>query len=80
MGIVIEKVAKIVRSELGELKVERGVSPQKDKILRKDTGKAKAFRLFDEGKRPSDHEVKALKIKSQILYRYYQEWKKFTGQ
>lgn len=79
-GLLNEKIGSIVRSELGELKVEREVSPQKDKILRKDTGKAKAFRLFDEGKRPSDHEVKALKIKSQILYRYYQEWKKFTGQ
>ncbi len=29
-----------------------------------------------EGKSPSDREVKATKIKSQILYKYYQEWKK----
>jgi len=76
MGIVGKKVAKIVRSELGEFKVEQEGSPQKEKIERKDTWKAKAFRLFDEGKRPSDHEVKALKVKSKILYRYYQEWKK----
>ena len=78
MGWVIETVANIARSQIGELKVEQEVSPQKDKIERKDTGKAKAFRLFDEGKRPSDREVKATKIKPQILYRYYQEWKRLS--
>ena len=78
-GIVNEKVASTIRSMLGE-QVEQEASPQKDKIERKDTGKSKAFRLFDEGKRPSDREVKALKIKSQILYRYYQEWKKVIRQ
>ena len=51
MGWVSEKVANIVRSQLGESKVEPEVAPQKkDKIERKDTGKARAFRLFDEGK------------------------------
>jgi len=79
-GLLDEKIGSIVRSELSEFKVEQEVSPQKDKIERKDTGKARAFRLFDEGKRPSDREVKSLKIKSKILYRYYQEWKKITGQ
>ncbi len=76
MGWVSEKVANIAGSQLGESKVEQEVAPQKkDKIERKDTGKAKAFKLFDEGKRPSDRDVKATKIKPQILYRYYQEWK-----
>ncbi len=79
MGWVIETVANIARSQIGELKVEQEVSPQKDKIERKDTGKARVFRLFDEGKRPSDREVKATKIKSQILYRYYQEWKRLSA-
>ena len=38
-----------------------------------------AFELFNQGKRPSDREVKATKIKSQILYRYYQEWKRLSS-
>ena len=75
-GIIIEKIGSIARNELDEFKVEQEVSPQKEKIERKDTGKARAFRLFVEGKSPSDSEVKSLKIKAQILYRYYQEWGK----
>jgi len=78
MGWVIETVANIARSQIGELKVEQEVSPRKDKIERKDTGKAMVFRLFDEDRRPSDREVKATKIKPQILYRYYQEWKRLS--
>lgn len=35
-----------------------------------------AFQLFDEGKRPSDPEVKALGIKSKTRYNYFQMWKK----
>ena len=79
MGWVIETVANLARSQIGELKVEQEGSPRKDKIERKDTGKARVFRLFDDGKRPSDREVKATKIKSQILYRYYQEWKHLSA-
>lgn len=37
--------------------------------------KAKAFILFDQGKRPSDPEVKALGLKSSSLYNYYELWK-----
>lgn len=81
MGIITtEKVVGIVKSELGELKVEHEASPLKDKVERKDTKKAKAFRLFDEGKTPSAREVKALKIKSKTSYNYYQEWKKIIRQ
>ena len=89
-GILSEKVGNIAKRELEKLKgasskeqetpVVQEASPQKAKILRKDTLKAKAFRLFDEGKRPSDLEVKALKIKPGVLYGYYQEWKKLTAQ
>ena len=89
-GILSEKVGNIAKRELEKLKgasskeqetpVLQEASPQKAKILRKDTLKAKAFRLFDEDKRPSDLEVKALKIKSGVLYGYYQEWKKLTAQ
>lgn len=35
-----------------------------------------AFALFDQGKRPSDPEVKALGLKSKSTYNYFQEWKK----
>jgi len=38
--------------------------------------KAQAFELFNEGKRPSDSEVKSLGIKPESAYRYYQAWKK----
>jgi hypothetical protein len=41
MGWVNETVANIARSQFGELKVGQKVSPQKDKIERKDTGKAR---------------------------------------
>ena len=80
MGIVTGKVASVAKNELSELKVEHKASPLKDKVERKDTKKAKAFRLFDGGKIPSDREVKALKIKPKTRYNYYQEWKKITSQ
>ena len=78
MGIVNEKVARVAKNELSELKVEHEASPLKDRVERKDTKKAKAFRLFDGGKTPSDREIKALKIKPKTSYNYYQEWKKIT--
>lgn len=37
--------------------------------------KENVFVLFDQGKRPSDPEVKELGIKSATLYRYFQSWK-----
>ena len=78
-GIVIEKVARVAKNELGDLKVEHEASSLKDRVERKDTKKAKAFRLFDGGKTPSDREVKALKIKPKTSYNYYQEWKKLLA-
>lgn len=78
MGIVNEKVTSVAKNELSELKVEHEASPLKDRVERKDTKKAKAFRLFDGGKAPSDREIKALKIKPKTSYNYYQEWKKIT--
>jgi hypothetical protein len=41
--------------------------------------KDRVFRLFDEGKRPGDPEVKSLGIKPNTAYRYYQEWKKIQN-
>ncbi|MFC1912687.1 hypothetical protein ACFLX7_00600 [Chloroflexota bacterium] len=38
--------------------------------------KAKAFQHYDYGNRPGSPEVKALGIKPETAYRYYQDWKK----
>jgi len=76
MGIMTEKVGNIVKSELGELKVEQKASLSEEKVKQRDSKKAKAFQLFGEGKRPSDSEVKSLGIKPNSTYRYYQQWKK----
>jgi len=35
-----------------------------------------AFELFDQGKRPSNPEVKALGLKTKTTYNYFQDWKK----
>jgi len=71
MGIITEKVAGIVKNELqSEQTLLEG------KIERRDTKKAKAFLLFNEGKRPGDPKVKNLGIKPKTAYRYYQDWKK----
>lgn len=41
-----------------------------------ESAKELAFTLFDEGKRPSDPEVKALGVKRRSTYAYFQDWKK----
>jgi len=75
IGMMIEKVASIAKSELDELKVKHVASPL-DKMKGENSKKAKVFKLFSEGKRPSDPEVKSLGIKPESAYRYYQAWKK----
>jgi len=45
-----------------------------------ETAKELAFALFDQGRRPSDLEVKALGLKSKTTYDYYQRWKKLNPQ
>lgn len=37
-----------------------------------------ALELFDQGKRPSDPEVKALGLKSKTRYNYFQQWQKLN--
>lgn len=37
--------------------------------------KEQAFALFDQGRRPSDPEVKELGVKKETLYRYFTYWK-----
>jgi len=38
-----------------------------------------AYKLFDEGKRPGDLEVKALGLKTRSTYTYFTSWKKRNG-
>lgn len=37
-----------------------------------------AFEFFEQGKRPSDPEIKALGLKPKTTYNYFQEWKKLA--
>jgi hypothetical protein len=76
MGIMSKKVGTIVQTALVELEAKRKTPPATKKAGRRDSIKERASHLFDEGKRPSDPEVKALGIKSNTAYRYYQDWKK----
>jgi hypothetical protein len=76
MGVMTEKVGNVVKVAVGELEVKRKIPPAREKAGRRDSIKEKAFRLFDGGKRPGDPEVKALGIKPNTAYRYYQDWKK----
>ena len=73
MGIITEKVGNIVKSELGEVRTERGTSPLEDR-KRKGTKKAKAFQLFSEGKGPDSPEVKALGMHKSTRYKYYKQY------
>ena len=75
-GIMSEKVGNIVKAALSEPEIERKAPPSREKGTRRDSSKERAFRLFDEGRRPSHPAVKGLGIKPSTAYRYYQEWKK----
>jgi hypothetical protein len=73
-GIISSKVGEVVAramerqtKELSSLEIPK---------LNKGTKKARAFQLFNEGKRPGDPKVKSLGIKPETAYRYYQDWKK----
>jgi hypothetical protein len=79
-GIMTEKVGNIVKAALAELEAKRKTPPATEKTGRGDSIKERASQLFDEGKRPGDPEVKALGIKPNTAYRYYQEWKKAQNQ
>lgn len=41
--------------------------------------KEELFRLFEQGKVPTDPEVKALRYKASSVYTFYSEWKKGAG-
>jgi hypothetical protein len=76
IGVMTEKVGNIVKAAIGELQVKPKILPVQKRGGRRGSMKESLFRLFDDGKRPGDPEVKALDIKPNTVYRYYQEWKK----
>lgn len=76
LGIMAEKVGRIVKAALGDVEAKRETPPARDKAVKRGSTKERAFRLFDQDKRPSDPEVRALGIKPTTAYRYYQQWKK----
>lgn len=75
-GIMVEKVGNIVEAALAELTAESKSSPAREKAGGTGSRKERAFRLFNEGRRPGDPAVKALGIKPNSAYRYYQDWKR----
>jgi hypothetical protein len=79
MGVMTEKVGNIVKAAIGEMEAKHEILPAREKAVRRDSIKKRMFGLFDEGKRPGDPEVKALGLKPNSTYRYYQEWKKARG-
>ena len=76
LGIMPEKVGRIIKVALGELGARREAPPTKARAGRTGSMKERALRLFDQGKRPSDPELRALGIKPNTAYRYYQQWKR----
>ena len=76
VGVMAEKVGKIVKATLGEVEAKREALPAKERAVRRGSMKERALRLFDQDKRPSDPEVRALGVKPTTAYRYYQQWKK----
>jgi hypothetical protein len=76
MGVMTERVGNIVKAAVGELVVKRKIPPAAEKAGRRDSIKGRAFQLLDGGKRPGDPEAKALGIKPNTAYRYYQDWEK----
>jgi hypothetical protein len=79
MSVMTEKVGNIVKAAVGEMEAQHEILPAREKAVRRDSMKKRMFGLFDEGKRPGDPEVKALGLKPNSTYRYYQEWKRARG-
>jgi len=76
VGVMSKKIGSIVKVALGEVEAKHETPPIRGKVMRRDSMKKMAFRLFDQGRRPSDPEVRELGIKPNSAYRYYQQWKK----
>lgn len=75
-GIMAEKVGKIVKAPLTSVEARRRARPVAGHIAKKGSKKERAFRLFDQGRRPSDPEVRNLGIKPNSACPYFQAWNK----
>ena len=75
MGIMSGKIAIVAKSEIDKLKIEHEVLPLEEKTKRKNTKKAKAFQLFDEGKGPSSPEAKALGLHKSTRFKYFNQYR-----
>lgn len=73
-GSVNDKIANIVKTELGKLTVERKLSTLEEKVKRKDTKKEQAFELFRQGKGPTSPEVKALGMHKSTRFKYHKQY------
>ena len=80
LGILDDKVGGIIGLMIGQTDTEQEAKSDYVKLSRIGSRKAEAFRAFDQGKRPSDSEVKALGLKPATCYRYYQSWKRASNQ
>ncbi len=49
-------------------------------MVQAESNKQKAFKLFDQGKSPTDPEVKALKLTHPTRWQYYKEWKRQSSE
>jgi len=65
--------------EKPEEELEENSEIESPKSSKRKAARDLAFELFYTGKRPSDPEVKSLKIKSKTCYNYFQKWKKEAG-
>ena len=63
LGIITEKVAGIVKNE--------ECLPLQEEVKGRYTKKARAFKLFAEGKGPSSPEVLALGMHKSTRFKYY---------
>jgi len=75
-GIMTEKVSGIVKAAIAHVPAERGAPPVSEHAARRGGRKEAAFRLFDQGRRPSSPEIKALSLKPSSAYKYFQTWKR----
>lgn len=72
MGVMTEKIASIAKSESAELEVEQKVSLWEERGG--NSKKARAFRLFTQGKGSSSPEVKTLGLHKSTRFKYYNQY------
>ncbi len=82
VGILGKRAADITAKRLGEIGAEQAVSPPPgestadhgDRLPRKKSKKARAYRLFSQGNKPDSPEMKDLGLHKSTPYKYYAAW------